>query len=125
MHKLLKFFLAIILLAILSWSYTIPAQANNGITGATIEQPCESKILASGVLTGRFLGIKCDSPCQITIKVDKGAEITYYTTIDVASFEAPIGTKVKVDFNIEQFHIVDSGKPCQQDGVISSITRID
>jgi hypothetical protein len=125
MQKLLKIFLAIILLTILSWSYTISAQASNGITGATVTKTCDNKILSSGTLTGQFLENMCVDFCQITIKLDNGEEIMYYAFGDLDSFDAPVGTKVSINYNIEQLYIEEYTEPCVQDGVIKSIEIID
>jgi hypothetical protein len=122
MQKLVLFFLAIMLLVTLGWSYTIPAQASNGNTGAATDQPCENKVLSSGTLTGQFLGIECGDSCFVAIKKDNGEEILYFADGDVQDFDAPIGTKVLINFNIEQINIEE--ETCIQDGVAYSIERV-
>jgi hypothetical protein len=121
MHKLLNFFLAIMLLITLNWFYSIPAQAFNGITGATIEQTCEHKILSTGTLTGQFLGVECGDYCYATIKLDNREETRYLLDVDPEYLDNLINKKVVFTFYLEQNSFPEDPDECRQIEVIKTI----
>jgi hypothetical protein len=88
------------------------------------ELPCEFKVLSSGTLMGQFLGIECDDYCYTAIKLDNGEIMGRFIGLDPEEFNVRIGTKVLINFNIEQFHPEDTGELCKKVYVIQSIEAV-
>jgi hypothetical protein len=85
------------------------------------EQPCEFKVLSSGTLTGQFLGIECDDYCYTAIKLENGDIMSHFIGLDPEELNVIIGTKVLINFNVEQFYPEDTGELCKKVYVIQSI----
>jgi hypothetical protein len=88
------------------------------------ESACESKQTPAGYIEGRYQGQECVDYCHLTVKLDSGVDLTGYASDDVQNFNAPIGTRVRLDVSDVQFYDEDFTNPCVRDRLFTSIERV-
>jgi hypothetical protein len=88
------------------------------------EAACGYKETPAGYIEGRYQDQGCGDSCFLTVKLDSGVELTGYAGLDVQDFDAPIGTRVRLEVSDAQFYDEEREPPCFHDLVFTSIKKV-